>query len=437
MPIKVTCTQCGGVLHAPDDSSGKRGRCPTCGTVLTIIGEYVGPATAAPQFGAPPGAMPPRPATTPVTNPWGSLPGGPEPPASGPAPSPAARPTYELAKEPPAAPRPSAFPLPSEPVPTSRGSRLPPDPRKVSVQDPFAKPGKPADADADTNARWARAYRGLGWVRTGLIFCVLGVLAYAALPILQALDVKIPNQTPGVLKIAEYSQLEEIRLFATSGAMLIALLCVAIGRIGVAGAPAAAHAGAPATFASLGTLIALAGFVAVGVITALAMKDSGFIPQVTPLANRFPAKATLADLVTTWGDGVFLPKDDMTGQIQGFGAAALVGFGLLAEIWFVAALGRIAASLRNPTAAGRVNRFVVFIGLLCALKGIAWLTLRVYYRAWFETNVWPKWEHLEDKWKMIGPLALLALVALVLTLLYWRMIGGVRAAIRENVDVTT
>jgi hypothetical protein len=439
MPIKVTCSQCGGVLHAPDDSSGKRGRCPTCGTVLTIIGEFVGPVPPAPpQFGAPPAALPPRPSTTPVTNPWGSLPGGPEEPAagySGAAPAPMPRPTYELAKDPPPA-RGSSIPAPSEPVPSSRGSRLPPDPRKVSVQDPFAKPGKPNDGGAETNARWARAYRGLGWVRTGILFCLLGTLAFAALPILQAFNVNLPNQNPGSLKIADFSQAQEIRLFATAGALLLGLLCVAIGRIGVSGAPAASHAGSTATFASLATLIALAGFVAVGAITGLAMKDTGFIPQFTPQASQFVAKATLADMAATWGDGVFLPKDDMTGQIQGFGAAALVGFGLLAEIWFVAALGRISASLRHPRAVGRVNRFVVIMGLLFALKVVALIAARVYYRAWFEANIWSKWEHLEDKWKTIGPLAVVALVGLVVALMYWRMVGGVREAIRENADVT-
>ena len=213
MPIKVTCSQCGGVLHAPDDSSGKRGRCPTCGTVLTILGEFVGPQTAAsPQFGAPPAPMSQRqPTTTPVTNPWGSLPGGPEEnspgiPPSGPAAVPAPRQTYDFAKEPPARP----FPVPSEPVPSTRGSRVPPDPRKVSVQDPFAKPGKPNDAQSESNAGWAKAYRGLGWVRTGILFCLLGVLGCAAVPVLQSFNVNLPNQSPGYLKIADFSQSQEI-----------------------------------------------------------------------------------------------------------------------------------------------------------------------------------------------------------------------------------
>lgn len=439
MPIKVTCSQCGGVLHAPDDSSGKRGRCPTCGTVLTIIGEFVGPQSTGSQFGAPPAPNSARPSTTPVTNPWGSLPGGPDdqqggPPLSGPAPAPAPRPTYELAKEPPP-PRPGAFPAPSEPIPAARGSRVPPDPRKYSVQDPFAKAGKPNDEQAETNAKWAKAYRGLGWVRTGLLFCLLGVLAYAAVPILQTFNVKLPNQDPGYLKIDNFSQSQEIRLFATAGLFLLGLLCVALGRMGVSGAPAAAHARGPAACASLATVLALAGFIAVAAITGLGIKDSGFVPQFTPQTNLLNAKSTIPEKVTTWVEGVFLATDEPTGQIQGFGAAALVIFGLLAEFWFVATLGRMAASLRSATAAGRVNRFVILVGLLFAAKVFLLLAARVYYRAWFESTLWPKWDGLDEKVKAVAPLAGIALVGLVFAVLYWRMVGGVKAAIRENVDL--
>lgn len=441
MPIKVTCSQCGGVLHAPDDSSGKRGRCPTCGTVLTILGEFVGPqAASAPQFGAPPPSQRP-PATTPVTNPWGSLPGGPDEqgagiPLSGPTAVPAPRPTYELAKEPPPA-RPSAFPVPSEPVPSTRGSRVPPDPRKISVQDPFAKPGKPNDEQAATNAKWAKAYRGLGWVRTGILFGLLGVLAYAAVPILQTFNVPIPNQNPGYLKIDSFSQSQEIRLFASTGLFLLGLLCVTLGRMGVSGAPAAAHARGPAAFASLATVLALAGFVALAAITGLGIKDSGFIPQLTPQMNMLNAKATLPDKVATWAEMVFMATDETTGQIQGFGAATLVVFGFLAEVWFVATLGRMAASLRSASAAGRVNRFVILVGLLFAAKAMVLLASCIYFRGWYESNVWSKWDGLDEKVKAVAPFAGIALVGLVVAVLYWRMVGGVKTAIRENVDLGT
>ena len=35
-PIVVTCGNCSGVLHAPGDSGGQQGSCPTCGNVLRI-----------------------------------------------------------------------------------------------------------------------------------------------------------------------------------------------------------------------------------------------------------------------------------------------------------------------------------------------------------------------------------------------------------------
>src|SRR5262245_30998351 len=67
MPIKVTCPKCQGVLHAPDDAGGKRGKCPTCGTVLSIPadGPKV-PAASVPTeqpFRAPDSAPESQPAT--------------------------------------------------------------------------------------------------------------------------------------------------------------------------------------------------------------------------------------------------------------------------------------------------------------------------------------------------------------------------------------
>ncbi len=61
MPIKVTCSNCGGVLHAPDDAGGKRGRCPTCGNILPIPAAAGGSASELPDApAAPPGQRPQR-----------------------------------------------------------------------------------------------------------------------------------------------------------------------------------------------------------------------------------------------------------------------------------------------------------------------------------------------------------------------------------------
>ncbi|QEL17983.1 hypothetical protein [Limnoglobus roseus] len=429
MPIKVTCSQCGGILHAPDDSAGKRGRCPTCGTVLTISGETVPPPS---QFGSPvPATNPPR-STPPASNPWGSLPGGPEEKYSaapvGPA---AAKPTYELAKESP--PRPAPLPSP-EPIPPSHGSRVPPDPRKYSVADPFAKPGRPKDEQAVTNRKWRRVRSGLGWLRVGVFFLLLSVVGYAVVPVLQTFNVTLPNESPGFLKIEGYSQTEEIRLFASVGPLVLGLLLFIIGRMGVSAAPAASHARGPAAFSSLATVIAFGGFLACAAITGLAMKDGKVIPQFTPDLSKPSPSAKLSAKATEWAEHLFLLVDEPTGQIQGFGAVAFVAFWLLAEVWFVAALGRMAASLHSPKAAGRVNRFVILVGVLMVVKVLVLVATQIYFKGWYEANVWAKWTALDPKWQTVGVSGALVLGGFILAVLYWRMIGGVRHAILEGVD---
>lgn len=327
------------------------------------------------------------------------------------------------------------MPLPSEPVPVSRGSRVPPDPRKYSVQDPFAKAGKPNDEQAQINTRWKKVYRGLGWVRTGLICCLLGVIAYAAIPILQELQINIPDKNPGILKIDDYTQVQEIRLFASSGFLVLGLLCVVIGRMGVAGAPVTSCARGTAIFSSLATLAALGGLIAFAIMTGLAMKDGGVIPQLTPDLKKLESVPTLSEKIALWTEGVFLPSNDSTGQIQGWGALALIGFGLLAEVWFFATLGRMAASLHQPKAAGRVNRLMILICLLTLAKLAVLIAARIYYQGWFNSKVWTQWDQLEAKWKTIGPLASIAIGSFIFAILYWRMVGGVRRAIRENTDM--
>ena len=36
MPIEFTCSECGKNLRTPDDSGGKNGRCPDCGSIMVI-----------------------------------------------------------------------------------------------------------------------------------------------------------------------------------------------------------------------------------------------------------------------------------------------------------------------------------------------------------------------------------------------------------------
>lgn len=67
MPIKVQCTSCSKVLTVRDELAGKKGKCPGCGTVFTLVSVDVrgdqppapkGPAPKAPPPKAPPPKTP-------------------------------------------------------------------------------------------------------------------------------------------------------------------------------------------------------------------------------------------------------------------------------------------------------------------------------------------------------------------------------------------
>src|SRR5262245_511232 len=143
MPLKVACAKCGGVLHAPDDAGGKKGKCPNCGNILPIpldapkVTDSVGGAE-----GVPAGSNPiPRP-----TEPrgFGSTQG---------IPTAASGRTAE------------SKPFPSSPPPNPFS---PPD---QSRQSKVARPStQPVTFTASPSGRkgWARARRGLWWVRTGV-----------------------------------------------------------------------------------------------------------------------------------------------------------------------------------------------------------------------------------------------------------------------------
>lgn len=424
MPIKVTCSSCGGVLHAPDDAAGKKGRCPTCGTVLTIPADEPIPAPPMSSGAAP---LPPRPAPPPADAPVPSG-FGPRPPAGGYglAPDPAPRPPgtgSSLAGGPPAPGR-------LGPPPAAVGSKLPPDPRRYS-SDPFVS-GSPAAAarravaDAD---RWRRVHGGLGWVRAAAVFGFLAVVGFAALPVAQAYGVPVPDQTPGYLQQPDISSAVEIRAAATLGPLALALLCLAFGRMGVSAAPAGSFAGGPAKAAGFATLILLAAITAVGAMTALGLKE-GFTPKWT----HKPGDGWYAQAAEVLRGSLMSPAD-VPGQVQRFGLAAAVGFGLMAEVWFFATLGRIAAALQSRTAAGRVNRFLLLAGLAVIAKLGAFVALEVYGFDWLEQHVLSHWRGLDGKLQLATSAGAAAVAALVFAVLYMRAVGGVRGAIREYLDL--
>ena len=439
MPIKVTCNNCGGVLHAPDDSAGKKGRCPTCGTVLTINSDMPNP-TGASVFGAPMGgtdnsdkANRPLP-FPPVGGPWTGTPPvfgkenatqpGPKPAAFPPA-SNEPRSSYDIAGMPESEP---IRPVPGTP-PNTHGSRVPPDPRKYS--EPMAKPGRPATAKKteSDDTRWNRVRKGLGWVQFAGLFAFLAVVGATLIPILAQFGVNLPDKLPGYLGMDTVSSTTEIGVGAVMVPVVLALFCLLIGRMGVSAAPSSSYARGPALASSLATLVAVGGAIALLAITGLGVKD-GFVPkfQASPIVG-----ANLQTKAHDFTQSNLLPTDGIAGVIQRFGLAAFLAFGLVAEIWFFAALGRIAAYLKNATASARINCVLILKGTLLAFAVLACVATQIY-GDWITANIWSKWNGLDAKTQAIAVPGIVLFVGFAIFLIHTRMVGGVKRAIRDHVD---
>lgn len=390
MPIKVTCPKCQGVLHAPDDAGGKRGKCPTCGTVLAIPAENA------------------RSSTAPLPEPVERV---------------AAEPAFRAS---PAADdnvrgsgidqRRSSFGGGFSPKPEpARGSmgKLPPKPG-----DPFAKPGRPARPVGTTDGvarAYRRARRGLGVVQFALFLFLLAAVALPGLELAQQFKVPLPDKNPGYLGLNDWSAVQEIRYAAVLGPALLGLLFLTLGRFGAANAPRSSYAKGPGLAAALGTLIGLLGLLALGAIVGKQIAD-GFAPK-----------------------GLMLP-DDLPGLIQRAGLAAALVFLPLAEVWFVSYLGRLGAGLHCGAAVGRHTRFIFFVGLLAALALVWMIGMRIDPDAM--KDVWKAADTFQSEQfaKQLGEQqyaarnGLCVLAGLVVWFWYFRLVGGGRRAIREWLD---
>ena len=393
MPIKVTCPKCQGVLHAPDDSGGKRGKCPTCGTVLAIPAEV------------------PRSAPAPAP-----LPGPVEPAYR----APAAGDLDDSHRASGSDQKRSSFgasftPPKLEPAP-ARGSmgKLPPP----KPGDPFAKSGRPARPVGTTDSR-ARAYRrargGLGIVQFALFLFLIAAVALPGIELAKHFKVPIPDKTPGYLGVTDLSAEQEIRYGAVLVPGLLGLLFLTLGRFGASNVPRSSYAKGPALASAAATLIGLLGLLALGAIVAKQVAD-GFAPK-----------------------GMML-NDDTPGVIQRAGLAAALVFLPLAELWFFGFLGRLGAGLHSERAVGRHTRFVFLVGLITALFALAGLgstidpdTARDVRRS-VDGLLNEQFAKLGDQQAVVRN-GLCVLAGLVVWFLYVRLVGGGRRAIREWLDV--
>ena len=391
MPIKVTCSKCQGVLHAPDDAGGKRGKCPTCGNVLAIPG------------GSSNSLIPPEPEPSLAPTPFNTAP-APRQPSSvfGPAGGDDGR----------RAGSPGGAAAPASDGRGAAASRAPapnPEPRKSG--DPFSKSGpRPSPGGAEAAAlSWRRARRGLWFVQAGYFFALLAVVLPAGLTIAVKAGVKLPDK-PGLLKLDEIRLPGEVVIASFAIPAALAFLSLTLGRMGAASAPRASFARGLLRASAAATLLSLAGVVALVAILA-AQVGVGAYP------------------------GLML-ADDVQGIIQRAGIAFGAVLAPVAELGFVIALGRMGAGLRDERLAARGTRALVYAGLLFVVAGLATYAVSYYHadiNRLVADNVQPKLDSLGDNRAYLVPGA--AIVAgLSAWLVYVRLVGAARGAIAGWLD---
>ena len=387
MPIKVTCPKCQGVLHAPDDAGGKRGKCPTCATVLQIPMESGVAETPSPE---------PAFRGVPVDTPT-----NPAPPISGRASS------FDVSKrhvesEPHRA---TKVPPPAFPVPASR----------ASTTDPFARTSvEPIETDAAIAKGWRKTRGGLWWVSAAWWFFIIAALAWGGLKIAEMYGATLPNQNPGFLQVEGLAADVEIRYGALLIPFTLGMLCMTLGRLGVSNAPRTAQSQGLTSMAAISMLLAFGGFVAF------------LVPAI---------------LGTLQGVGVvvLMPPDEYYGTIQRVGLVTMVALFPLAELFSLAAMGRMGTALRSRILTGRASRLVILVGLI--LAGFA-----IYHGVWnyfgYARYINPKIDSvIGEPWDKLGDakptvrLALFLVAALVVWLMKVRLVGAGRRAIREWQDL--
>jgi hypothetical protein len=312
---------------------------------------------------------------------------------------------------------------------TASASRLPPDPRKGTG--PFTKPvATPADA---ATKPWLRVYSGLGLVRTALMLVMLAVLLPVLATILENNGVPLPQKNPGLLDVQNLSMSDEIKCALALVPFLLGTALVLLGRLRVSAVPRMTCARGMASAATFAQMLGAAGFVA-ALVFIIGGTLQGSPPRLGPSPDALGINSKLQSRIESTVHNLFLDSTDMGGQIQRYGATAFLVFGFLAEVWFFIALGRIATHLGHDSAAGRVSRLGVFVGMLVAIALFAALWYDLDGRTWWNLNVLPKWNTLTPALQKSAAAGIVGFVLIVLFGASYRAVGGVRRAVREVID---
>ena len=429
MPIKVTCTNCGGVLHAPDDAGGKRGRCPTCGNVLPIPAESPRLPPASGESTAKASSRGPS---------FGDFNLGPQvsPPTGTARPAGAALP---FADDSPASAR-SSVPSLAEPTVSPRRAKavpaaLPAEDRR-RPNDPFARTatGKAEGEITDQLIRrWKKVRGGLWWVRASIPFFLLPIVALNGLKLYEHFVAPLPVKDPGYSGQTWLSSQQELEIVAVMLPFVLGVLLMLIGRFGVARVPQRAQTRGLATFAALATLVVVCSGIAV-IFPIVALLIEG--EKDLPIIARFRG-------VPEW---ILMLPGDPPGIMQRLGLMIGATAFVVAEVWFASALGRIGTALNSDRLAARATRYLVLLGLIFGgLVATGALTPAYNFgemprEVSQETNklVHNQWEAQAEP--QLGKLgndrsALRAggflMGGLLVAAVYWRMVGAGRGAVKD------
>lgn len=380
MPIKVTCPKCNGVLHAPDGAGGKRGRCPTCGTVLSIPQPASPTAKAGDGHPFEPGEKP-SPASEPAKA--SSMMGGADP-----------QPPYRFQEDAPAS-------RPEQPGSMKPGGRKSP----AGFGSPAAQQPIPDEAPG-----WRKVSRGLWWTRTAVFFLILAVLVPTGVAAYAKYGQPLPDKNPGYAGIEGISAEDEIRSLSSLAPALLGLLAYLFGRLYLLSTPRGSFARGLMRFSTLGVLLGIAGIVA------------ALVPVVQSIAaNGRPESWHWNTDLLPW---------------QRLSIIAAASAWLIAEVWFIGGIGRIGTSLADKRSAGRSTRLLLLLGLLgiaAAAGAVACQEFRPEMESWYANQVEPQWEQLGEH----QPIALSAagcVAALIFGFIYFRLIGATRRAIWAKLE---
>jgi hypothetical protein len=398
MPIKVTCSNCGGVLHAPDDSGGKRGRCPTCGNILPI------PAAA-------------------------DIPKQSKSNLPDPAAKPAGRQQSfgEFALGSQVGPPPGFTPTTQE-VPAADGRKPATAPEPARASDPFARKGKAAPG-TQSMIGWSRVRWGLFWVQFAAFILMLPGLLLGGLAIAEYFAKKelVPNSE---LSFVRVGLREALPIFVVGGSLLLGLLLMTLGRLSTNNMPRRGQGRGLALLCTFATFAAFAAVLAF-FFSHVALMVGGGQP-----------------------DFLFFPKDEVQGKLQRFSFLAFIGLVIVGEFLFASLIGRIGASLDDGKSAARSTKYLgllllIVVGLFfsASLVPTNFFVGQTLAEAGNETSkdivvpfwtstVQPLFAKLGDYQAVLTP-GLAVLCSLLMFLLYLRLAGAPRAAIREMIRKTS